>query len=252
MKKQIVNLERWYQGVLGQRLLEQITNKLDTVLNSSFGYYLLKAGTVSIPDSKLTRCRIRYQFDFSSNSDFYDVQSKLYALPVASESVDLFILFHGLSQSSQPHEILREIDRVLIPEGKLIVIDFNPFSLWGVRHFFQSWLEKPPWSGRYYTISRSNDWMRLLGFVAVKTFRIGYLPPVDKEKILSHMNWFEKALKKWLPFAGTINMIVYEKKITPMTKIRQSWVKSSVLAGKLVGRQTSGSTRLGKSMRYGK
>ena len=108
-------------------------------------------------------------------------------LPIASDSVDLVILMHHLSNTSEPHAVLREAFRILIPEGKLIIIDFNPMSLWGLRHFFQSWLERVPFKGHYFTARRIDDWMRLLGFDQYRHYRIGYLPPLQKASITRHL-----------------------------------------------------------------
>src|SRR5690606_23939020 len=54
-------------------------------------------------------------------------------LPFASQSIDLLVLPHSLELSPEPHRLLREAERVLVPEGKLLVTCFNPYSLWGVR-----------------------------------------------------------------------------------------------------------------------
>jgi len=128
---------------------------------------------------------------------------------------------------------------VLIPEGKLIIIDFNPVSLWGLRHFFQSWLEQVPWNGHYYTAGRLNDWMHLLGFDLNKHYRLGYMPPIRQASITSHPGWFEKGMKNWLPLFGALNLLVYSKNISPMTPVRHRWVTRKILPRK-IGRPSVG------------
>ncbi|MEM7562327.1 MAG: class I SAM-dependent methyltransferase, partial [Pseudomonadota bacterium] len=165
-------------------------------------------------------------------------------LPVASDSVDLIILMHHLSNTSEPHEVLREAFRVLIPEGKLIIIDFNPVSMWGLRNFFQSWLEHIPFCGHFYTARRIDDWMRLLGFDPYRKTRVGFLPPIQKPVITKHFGWFEKGMRKWLPALGALNILVYSKSISPMTPVRHRWVARKILPGKIAR------PSVGRSMKY--
>ncbi len=165
-------------------------------------------------------------------------------LPIASDSVDLVILMHHLSNTGEPHAVLREAFRILIPEGKLVIIDFNPTSLWGLRHFFQGWLEHVPFNGHFYTAKRIDDWMRLLGFDQLCHHRVGYLPPIQKASITRHLSWLEKGTRKWLPVLGALNLLVYSKSISPLTPVRHRWVVRKLLASK-VARPS-----VGRGMRY--
>jgi ubiquinone/menaquinone biosynthesis C-methylase UbiE len=54
-------------------------------------------------------------------------------LPFATQSLDLVVLPHVLEFAAEPHQVLREVERVLIPEGQVIICGFNPSSLWGMR-----------------------------------------------------------------------------------------------------------------------
>jgi ubiquinone/menaquinone biosynthesis C-methylase UbiE len=36
-----------------------------------------------------------------------------------------------LEFAAEPHAILREVDRVMMPVGRLVIVGFNPWSLWG-------------------------------------------------------------------------------------------------------------------------
>jgi len=101
----------------------------------------------------------------------------------------------------------------------LNIIDFNPLSLWGLRHFFQSWLEQLPWSGHYFTAGRLTDWMQLLGFDQKKHIKVGYLPPIQKPGILKHLSWLEKGMRNKIipgkvvrPSVSHGNRMKYDKK----------------------------------------
>ncbi|WP_223717365.1 class I SAM-dependent methyltransferase, partial [Escherichia fergusonii] len=55
-----------------------------------------------------------------------------HALPFPANSLDLVVLPHALELASDPHETLREVERVLVPEGRVVILGFNPASLWGL------------------------------------------------------------------------------------------------------------------------
>ena len=136
-KKPYKNIDEWYQEPLGQQLFDDLKVQLDQVLTTTFGYHSLQIGCTSHARNLLESCRVKRQFSLGREDINVDMQAYPSLLPIASDSVDLLVLMHLLSNSTEPHAILREASRVLIPEGKLIIIDFNPLSLWGLRHFFQ-------------------------------------------------------------------------------------------------------------------
>ena len=50
-----------------------------------------------------------------------------------ARSLDLVVLPHALELARDPHLTLREVERVLVPEGRVVIAGFNPASLWGLR-----------------------------------------------------------------------------------------------------------------------
>ena len=62
-----------------------------------------------------------------------DLYAKCHELPIATQSIDLVLLPHVLEFAEEPHAVLREVDRVMMPEGRLVIVGFNPWSLWGMR-----------------------------------------------------------------------------------------------------------------------
>jgi SAM-dependent methyltransferase len=236
----------WYQSPLGLHLLEKIKGSLDKVLSTSFGYYALSVGCESLSREILENCRVKHLFRIGQGEQDIDVNINNTSLPIASDSTDLVVLIHALSQSADPHGLLREVNRVLIPDGKLIIIDFNPISLWGLRHLFQSWLEDAPWAGHYYTAQRLKDWTSLLGFEQLHHYRCGYVLPLNYQKLLQRSRILSKFSERWLTFSGAINVLVFEKNTIPLTPIRKRWVKNQILSPKVV-RPT-----VGRGMKYDK
>ncbi|MCP4979014.1 MAG: class I SAM-dependent methyltransferase, partial [Gammaproteobacteria bacterium] len=161
--KGFANIDDWYLSETGQYLFNELEEKLSPMLATTFGYYSLQIGCTELAADLQNSCRVKHQFTLDDLASEAQIHANPCMLPVASDSVDLVILMHHLSNTSEPHAVLREAFRILIPEGKLVIIDFNPKSLWGLRHFFQAWLEHVPFKGHFYTAKRIDDWMRLLG-----------------------------------------------------------------------------------------
>ncbi len=242
--KGFANIEDWYLSETGQYLLEELEARLTPILATTFGYYSLQVGCAGLAGRLQQGCRVKRQFTLGETGQATNIEASPSMLPIASDSVDLVILMHHLSDTNEPHAILREAFRVLIPEGKLVIIDFNPKSLWGLRHFFQSWLEHVPFKGHFYTAKRIDDWMRLLGFDQSRLYRVGYLPPIQKPAIVRHLSWLEKGMRNWLPLFGALNLMVYSKNISPLTPVRHRWVTRKLLPAK-VARPS-----VGRNMKY--
>jgi SAM-dependent methyltransferase len=245
-KNRYANINDWYQSPLGYYLFAELQNTLNPVLSTTFGYHSLQIGCTSLTGQLLHACRVKHHYSLDSENVEVDLQACPSLLPIANDSLDLVVLMHHLSVTSEPHALLREVSRVLIPEGKLIIIDFNPLSLWGVRHFFQSWLEQVPWSGHYYTARRLKDWMQLLGFDQQKHLKVGYIPPIQYTAVTRRLLWLGKAMKNWCRFSAALNVLVFDKNISPMTPVRHRWVTRKILPGK-IARPT-----VGRGMKYDK
>ncbi|MFT5739232.1 MAG: SAM-dependent methyltransferase [Gammaproteobacteria bacterium] len=242
--KNIASIDDWYQNAAGQYLLAEIKDKLAPVLATCFGYYSVQIGCSSLVRDISEHCRVKRCMGLGDPRSNADIKAHPELMPIASDSVDLVILMHCLSLSAEPHAVLREVQRVLIPEGRLIIIDFNPWSIWGGIHLLKSWLEKVPWNGHYYTAGRLNDWMQLLGFDLSRSYKAGYLPPIPNTSMTKYLGWLEKGMRNWLPFSGTLNILVYSKNISPMTPVRHRWVARKILTGKIAR------PSVGRGMKY--
>ena len=243
-RKGYASIDEWYLAETGQYLFDEIEASINPILSTTFGYYSLQIGCHGMAERLQESCRVKHRFTLDELDSGAKVRANPSMLPVASDSVDLVILMHHLSNTSEPHAVLREAFRILIPEGKLVIIDFNPVSLWGLRHFFQSWLDYVPFTGHLYTARRIDDWMRLLGFDQDRQIRVGYLPPIQRPSVIRHLGWLEKSMRKVLPALGAVNLLVYSKNIAPLTPVRHRWVARKILPGKIAR------PSVGRSMKY--
>jgi len=148
------------------------------------------------------------------------------ALPFDSNSLDLVVLPHALEFARDPHLALREVERVLVPEGRVVIVGFNPSSLWGLRQWLgrgrqllASRARRPlflPSAGEFMRYRRLRDWLRLLSF-EVEAGRFGcYRPPVAAEKWLTRFEWMERAGERWWPVFGAVYFVVAVKRVRGM------------------------------------
>ena len=148
------------------------------------------------------------------------------ALPFAENSLDLLILPHSLELSSDPHATLREAERVLLPEGKLIICGFNPLSLWGFKQK-RSHLYKRlnlgdlylPEAGEMIAYRRLRDWLRLLNF-DVEPGHLGcFRPAVRSAGLLQRFAWIDKLGERYWSIFGAVYFVVAVKRVRGMRMI---------------------------------
>ena len=146
-------------------------------------------------------------------------------LPVVSASVDLVLLPHVLEFSENPHQILREVERVLVPDGHLVLTCFNPMSLWGIRNTFTR-LDSYPWSGRFIHLLRLKDWLALLGFEMAGGAMGCYVPPCASPKWIERFRFMDAAGDRWWPFSGAVAFLHAIKRVRGMRIITPRWSQS--------------------------
>jgi len=222
-------LDVWYRQYNGRLVLEQLQPRLDDILANLFGFHLLQVGRIAGQDL-LSSSRIRHRIVV--DSDLLETRdcgggSYLYAeldhLPIACGSVDVVVLPHSLELHPHAHQLLREIDRVLMPEGYVVIVGFNPWSLWGLSRLFLRLLGREPWRGRYLSPRRLKDWCALLGMELVHQDCFFYRPPIPYPAIMNRLQFFERLGKRYWPILGGGYILVGRKKVSTLTPIRPSW-----------------------------
>ena len=125
-------LQEWYATAAGQILYSELLVKLESLLPSLFGYHALQIGGLSNELDMISSSTIRQKIYMTLDSKQGNVAATPLALPFPQDTLDLIILPHTLDFSPEPHQVLREIHRVLISEGHLVMIGFNPISMMGL------------------------------------------------------------------------------------------------------------------------
>ncbi|HUO44352.1 MAG TPA: methyltransferase domain-containing protein [Burkholderiales bacterium] len=194
------SLSEWFTATpLGQYLLAREQAYYDAAVADVFGFHALQLG---LPRHDFLRAnRIAHRFCVACNSGA-ELRADYRDLPLATGSVDLLLLPHALEFHADPHQILREVQRVLVPEGQVIVSAFNPWSLWGLRHAFSRTPQVYPWCGRFIDLPRLKDWLALLGLEIVAGRMCCYVPPCSQDKWLARFRFMEAAGDRWWPVGG--------------------------------------------------
>lgn len=177
----MAELEAWYARDAGQYLLDATRSTVQNLLETSFGYHILQLG-VSGAHPLCQGSPINHRLYCAGRpGPGVGLVAEPDELPLESDSVDAIIAHHCLEFANSPHQVLREIQRVLTPQGQLLVVGFNPFSLLGCTTRIRGVLRDPLWS-RHRPVSehRLTDWLHLLGCEVLDTFRLYGLPPVGK------------------------------------------------------------------------
>ena len=212
--------QEWFASPLGEYLLDKERAYLDDVTPDIFGFHALQLG---MPEVDLLReSRIAHRMRIAA-ADHPDVYAKPNELPLATHSIDLVLLPHVLEFAAEPHAVLREVDRVMMPEGRLVIVGFNPWSLWGLRSALGYSRNQFPWNGRFVSLLRVKDWLALLGFDVNAGRLVGYAPPFDNAKLRRRFGFMEPAGDRWWAVGGAVYMLQAIKRVRGMRLLTPAW-----------------------------
>ena len=247
MSHRIIDLQYWVQSPAGQYLMDWEKKQLDEVVVDVFGYHALQMGLTSLDALDANRMPHRW-LATQELSDLSTAAARrvavcfdFAALPFPANSLDLLILPHTLEWTSDPHTTLREVERVLVPEGKVVICSLNPASLWGLRHqrsrlyrFFNLFSGYLPEDSRLISYWRLRDWLRLLGF-EVEVGRFGcFRPAVQSPGWLERWKWLDALGARFWPIFGSVYFVVAVKRVRGMRLMGPSWKYAPTLPAKPV------------------
>jgi SAM-dependent methyltransferase len=180
----LTELESWYARDNGKYLLEAIRGATQGLLDTSFGYHILQLG-ISGGRPLCQGSPINHRLYCAQRpGEGVGLVAAPDELPIDSDSVDAIVAHHCLEFAANPHQVLREIQRVLTPQGQLLVIGFNPYSLLGCKTRLRGLLHDPLWSRqRFVSEHRLTDWLHLLGCEVLDTRRLYALPPAGRGRL---------------------------------------------------------------------
>lgn len=237
------HIRYWYHSHQGHQVLETENDQLCKFLEERFGYYLLQLGGPT-QDEFLTTGPIRYKvyFDLEQTSNYHNssIVGQFDNLPFLPNVIDIVIAQHILEFAKLPKRILNEIYHVLIPDGYVIIIGFNPLSLWGLMYLYKRH-SIAPWQGKFISISRMCRWLTKLGFTIVERKTFFFRPPLLNKDTIQKTLFMEKIGPRLWPCCGAIYMIVAKKTVVALTPIKQRRriIKRRVATAKTYAEPTS-------------
>lgn len=210
-------LEAWFDSPLGTAMLAAESAVAAQLLERVFGFVALAVGSWWPTQPFLQACAIRRQLHVDSRAG--DLLTPLDNLALASDSIDAVILPHTLEFVASPQRLLREVERILVGEGHVLITGFNPWSSWSLRRRFRD--QEFPERGQPLTCRRLVDWLNLLGFEVLATPRFFRRPPVGHAGVLDKLAGLEQP--RWMPLPGNTYAILARKQVYAMTPLRPVW-----------------------------
>lgn len=213
-KSPSIDLAAWLQTPPGRYLLAWEQAQADAAVADLFGYHALQLGLPELGGLAANRMPHRWLAG-------RDLHCEWEALPFETASLDLVLLPHALELACDAHAVLREVERVLRPEGRVIIFGLNPASLWGLRQNLGRLRPRGdrglphylPDEGSFIGYWRLRDWLKLLSF-DVEAARFGlYRPPLRTEAWLGRWHWVERVGSRWWPVLGAVYFIQAVKRV---------------------------------------
>lgn len=243
LRESLMPISEWFSSPLGKLLIEREQALIDEQLHNLFGYHLLQLSVAKQLD--LTQAsRISHRFALypqAADQPLVVGRSDYNHLPLPANSIDLVLLHHVLDYSQSPHHVLREASSVLISQGHLVVVGFNPWSMLGTWRWLARFFSRAPqWRHQSLRLGRVLDWLAVLDFEPITIKQGFYSPPCHQPNTIKYLQWMERWGKRLaLPWGG-FYVIVARKDSLALTPLKPQWQGYAGLRGwgvtKILGR----------------
>ena len=184
----------WLETPLGAALLQQEVRVVEEALDGVFGEQCLQLGLWGDNRTFMRFTRTQRCSVISEPSVIQTHSSKpcaighLHQLPIESDSIDAVLLPHRLASRARPHALLREVDRVLRRDGRVIILGFKPGGLWGLRRLLPG-AGMPPGADHLISERRMKDWLQLLDMRIERSSRYFFRWPLPGNKARGMSKW---------------------------------------------------------------
>jgi SAM-dependent methyltransferase len=237
---------QWCREPLGALLTAEERRLLAGVAPGLFGYHLLQLGALGDDVAYLESCPIHAR-TLAMPVPVGVVGAPVLCaeperLPVGADTMDAVLLPHTLDLADDPRQVLREVERVLVPEGRLVAVGFNPWSLWGVRRLLGA-RGRAPWSGHFIGYPRLHDWLSLLGFGIDRVEVLMFGPPVGSPALQARLAFLDRVGERLLPMVAGVYVVLAVKRVSTLTPVKLPWQRRSAIRRRLVEPSTRGVRR---------
>ena len=209
----------WFSGPQGQHVLDSERALMDAALADLFGFVMVQLGDWGPRGALLGARRTPQLVIASPDAEAGAVRCDPAALPFANESVDVLVLPHTLEASRRPHDVMRECERVLVGEGHLVVLGFNPWSAWGARRRVGP--QRFPFDfPNCIPEQRLGDWLALLGLETLAAHRHLHGLPFESARAFRRGAFLERAGPRWWPQLAGGYVLTARKRRFGATRLR--------------------------------
>lgn len=233
-----IDLDDWLKQPAGIYVRDWEQSLLDKLTADIFGFNALQIGLPQMNCLAASRMPNKWIANDagSTHSDNVALLLDFNELPFDTQSLDLVVLPHVLELAEQPHQILREVERVLIPEGRLIICGLNKTSLWGARQAMARLTGNNflPGSGDFISFLRLKDWLQLLNMEVSRGHFGCYALPLNNQAWLQRFPFMENAGQRWWPFFGAAYVVQAIKRVKGMHLIGPAWKNKRARVPKVV------------------
>jgi SAM-dependent methyltransferase len=237
-EKSIIALDNWLQTPPGAYVRAWEQACIDSVVADIFGFNAVQIGLPQIDALAANRMPNKWLADTRPRPRQVDGRRPVSVtfedaeLPFATQSMDLVVMPHVLEFATEPHQVLREVERVLMPEGQLIIMGFNPASLWGMRQVTAriAGAHYLPCAGEFISMPRIKDWLKLLNMGVSHSHFGCYAPAARSERWLERFSFMDRAGPRYWPYFGAVYMVQAIKRVKGMRLIGPAWSKKSAKA----------------------
>lgn len=239
----------WFATETGHLLLKQEQAAFERLTSQIFGFQLLQLGILDNNSPIIVNTRVQRETLIGEQSQpgmHNYLAADHQSLPILSDSIDAVLLPHTLDFCRDPQQVLREVERVLVAEGKIVISGFNPVSLWGMLAKLKRNTSQVPWNGHFVSYTRLHDWLLLLGFDVEETEVFMFRPPMESSKIMQKLEFLEKIGPRLWPRLGSVYMIKAVKRVSTLTPVKPIWKRRPRLLSHVAEPTTRGVNR-GKS-----
>jgi SAM-dependent methyltransferase len=225
-------LEFWFQSTAGRELLASQRQVIAPLISRVFGFHQAEiCVSHRVPVGNASNLGHRFHVVPFAEQDMptNTVVSSSTELALDHDSADLVILHHALDFSEDPHQTLREASRILNPSGQMVLIGFNPMSLWGLYRLIQR-RKQGVWGNRFIGGGRVEDWLNLLGFKVERLRYHFYAPPLNNLSLIKRFSWIDNTINSKVPL-GAYYVIVAKKQQYARIGLSQRWRQKSKVVG---------------------
>lgn len=221
------SIDEWYNGDLGCLYQQRVLKVLNKFLpNKIFTGYALDAGcgagnyTIKLSEYYNTFGADRSEIliskavsrSVSADRDINFLTADLQCLPFRSNLFDLILCLNALEFVSDTEKAIKELKRVLIPGGTLLIGVCNKYSLWGlVKLLGKPFRRKDPFfNGNFFSIQEAMELANDAGLFVERIEKEIFFPPVNNKAIALN---YEKFARNYLKRFPGIFIISLRKKL---------------------------------------